>query len=64
VIDGLRFRPHPTHFSIPEALAAIAEIKPRRALLTHLTHEVDHGPASTTLPAGVELAYDGQVVEL
>lgn len=64
VIDALRPRPHPTHFSIAEALEAIAELRPRRALLTHLNHEVDHAAVSAELPPGVELAYDGLVVEV
>lgn len=64
VIDALRFRPHPTHFSIPEAVAVIQELRPRRALLTHLTHEVEHASANADLPRGIELAYDGLVVEL
>lgn len=64
VIDGLRPRPHPTHFSIPEAVAVARELRPRRTLLTHLTHDVDHETVSAELPPGIELAYDGQVIEL
>ena len=63
-IDGLRERPHPTHFSIPEAVAAARDLKPRRTLLTHLNHEVDHARVSATLPPGVELAYDELTFEL
>ena len=64
VVDGLRPRPHPTHFSISEAVAVARELEPRRALLTHLTHEVDHAAVSETLPPGVELAYDELAFEL
>ena len=64
VIDGLRPRPHPTHFSIPEAVAVARELRPRRTLLTHLTHEVEHATVSETLPPGVELAYDELTFEL
>jgi len=59
VIDALRFRPHPTHFCIDEALAVIAELKPRQAFLTHLCHDVDHPTAEAELPEGVFIAYDG-----
>ncbi len=59
VIDALRYRAHPTHFTIPQALDVIERIGPRRALLTHLSHDVDHETVSHSLPAGVELAYDG-----
>jgi phosphoribosyl 1,2-cyclic phosphate phosphodiesterase len=62
VIDALRYTPHPTHFTIPEALDVIAQLRPRRAYLTHITHEVDHATTSHELPPGVELAYDGLTV--
>ena len=64
VIDGLRPRPHPTHFSIPEAVAVARELRPRRALLTHLNHDVEHATVSEALPPGVELAYDELTFEL
>ena len=64
MIDALRPRPHPTHFSIPEAIEVARQLRPARTLLTHLTHEVDHAAISAELPPGVELAYDGQVIEL
>ncbi|MDI3341958.1 MAG: MBL fold metallo-hydrolase [Sphaerobacter sp.] len=62
VINALRQRPHPTHLSIDEALAVIAEVKPRRAYLVHLAHEVSHAATSALLPPHVELAYDGLTV--
>lgn len=64
VIGALRPTPHPTHFSIPEALAAIEEIGPRRAYLTHISHEVDHATVQRTLPAHVSLAYDGLLIDI
>jgi len=64
ILDGLRFTPHPTHFTVPEALEVLADLRPRRALLTHMSHEVDHATVSAALPPGVELAYDGLVVDL
>jgi phosphoribosyl 1,2-cyclic phosphate phosphodiesterase len=63
VIDGLRYSPHPNHFNIEGALRVVQDLRPRRALLTHLTHEVHHKDGSK-LPSGVEFAYDGLVVEL
>jgi phosphoribosyl 1,2-cyclic phosphate phosphodiesterase len=63
VLDALRFKPHPAHFSLNEALAVIERVKPRRALLTHMSHDVDHETVSTQLPPGVELAYDGLTFE-
>jgi phosphoribosyl 1,2-cyclic phosphate phosphodiesterase len=60
VLDALRpGRPHPSHFSVEQALEAIARLKPRQAYLTHLSHLVDHDAVSATLPPNVALAYDG-----
>lgn len=64
VLSALRYRPHPTHFSIDEAVAVAARIGAARTFLTHIAHEVDHGALLRELPAGVELGYDGLVVEL
>jgi phosphoribosyl 1,2-cyclic phosphate phosphodiesterase len=63
IIDGLRPKPHPTHFSLEQSLAAIERIKPRRALLTHIAHELGHEATNAALPPHVQLAYDGQCVE-
>ena len=62
VIDALRYSPHPGHFNIDGALEVIARLRPRRAILTHLTHEVSLLDGAR-LPPGVELAYDGMVIE-
>lgn len=59
ILDALRFEPHPTHFHVDAALAAIERIGPSRAYLTHLSHELEYHEMLTKLPAGVELAYDG-----
>lgn len=64
IIDALRHRPHSTHFSLQEALDVIARIKPRRAYTTHTTHDLGHEATSALLPAGVELAYDGLVLDV
>ncbi len=64
VINGLRETPHPVHLSIPEAIDVIHEVKPRRAFLTHLSHDVCHSEMNKLLPSGIELAYDGLVVEV
>ena len=63
VIDALRHRKHSTHFTVAEALEAIARIAPRRAYLTHMAHDLGHVETSARLPAGVELAYDGLVLD-
>lgn len=64
VLDGLRFADHPTHMTISKALAYVERIGPARAFLTHMNHEVSHEAVSRDLPDGVELAYDGLVLEV
>ena len=64
VLDCLRREPHTTHFGLAQALAVAAELAPRRTLLTHLSHDLDHEATNAELPPGVELAYDGLEVPL
>lgn len=64
VLNTLRREPHPTHLSLSESLAVIAELQPQRALLVHMTHDLDHATINAELPPGVQLAYDGLTVEL
>lgn len=59
VIDALRRRPHPTHFTVAEALAAVERLGPSHAWFTHICHDLPHVATSSSLPEGVELAYDG-----
>lgn len=58
VLVALRPAPHPSHFNLQQALETIARLKPRRALLTHVTHDLGHAQTAASLPKGVELAYD------
>lgn len=64
VLDALRRRPHPTHFSIDQALEVVARIHPRRTYFIHMTHDLLHAETNASLPDGVELAYDGLEIEL
>ena len=64
ILGALRYRPHPTHFSIDEAVEVVERLAPRRAVLTHLSHEVDHSAPERPLPPGVELGYDGLVLQV
>ena len=64
VLDCLRQRPHPTHFSLEEAIEAARQLAPKRTLFTHICHNLEHEATNAALPPGIELAYDGMVVEL
>ncbi|UXY14895.1 MBL fold metallo-hydrolase [Chitiniphilus purpureus] len=59
VLDCLRDRPYPTHFSVDDALAAAARIGARRTVLIHMTHELEYHALGARLPHGVEVGYDG-----
>jgi phosphoribosyl 1,2-cyclic phosphate phosphodiesterase len=59
VLDALRQKSHPGHLSVSEALEVIRRLKPGRAYLTHMSHDLEHEETNRRLPPGVELAYDG-----
>jgi phosphoribosyl 1,2-cyclic phosphate phosphodiesterase len=64
IIDALRHRPHSTHFSVAESLDAIARLGASHAYFTHICHDLPHAETCAQLPAGVELAYDGLVLNV
>ena len=64
VLDALRHKPHPTHFSVDEAVAVVDRLRPRRAYFTHMCHDLRHAETSARLPDGVDLAYDGLVLDV
>jgi phosphoribosyl 1,2-cyclic phosphate phosphodiesterase len=59
IVDALRYRPHPSHFSVDDALAWIERVKPRRAILTNLHADLDYDVLKSKLPPHVEPAFDG-----
>jgi phosphoribosyl 1,2-cyclic phosphate phosphodiesterase len=64
VLDALRDRPHPTHFSLEEAVEIARQLKPRRTVFTHMSHELDYDTINARLPQGIELGYDGMELPL
>lgn len=64
VIDGLRIRPHITHFNVTEAVAAAKRIGAEKTWLTHLNHEIFHERHGRQLPPGFAFAYDGLKIQL
>jgi len=59
IVDALRYRPHPSHFSLADALAWIERLKPRRAILTNLHADLDYAELKAQLPPHVDPAFDG-----
>lgn len=64
IVDALRYRPHPSHFSVDGALGWIARLQPNRAVLTNMHIDLDYAAVAASLPANVEPAYDGMVMEV
>ena len=64
VIDALREQPHPTHFSLSEAIEAARRIGARQTFFTHMCHHLGHEATCARLPPGMSLAYDGLVLEM
>lgn len=63
IINALRDEEHISHFSVKQALAVIESIAPRRAYLTHISHQFGlHSVRNPLLPKGVEMAYDGLII--
>jgi phosphoribosyl 1,2-cyclic phosphate phosphodiesterase len=62
VLDALRKRPHPTHFNLDQAVSHARQIGARQTYFTHIAHELPHEQTNRELPAGMALAYDGQLV--
>lgn len=63
VLDALQHKPHTTHFSIEQALDAAAKIGAKQTWFTHIAHALSHETTNRSLPANMQLAFDGQVVK-
>jgi len=65
ILDALRKKPHISHFNLEQALALLEELKPKQALLIHISHYMGlNDEVNKELPSHINLAYDGQVVSL
>ena len=62
IVDALRYSAHPSHFNVKQALEWIDKLKPKRAILTHMTTELDYDTLRRDLPDHVEPAYDGMEI--
>jgi phosphoribosyl 1,2-cyclic phosphate phosphodiesterase len=63
VLDALRHDPHPTHAHLQQSLAYVAQLQPKRAYFTHMSHDIHHAEVQASLPGNVFLAHDGLRLE-
>jgi phosphoribosyl 1,2-cyclic phosphate phosphodiesterase len=63
VLDALRRRPHPTHFTLDEAVGVARRVGAQRTLFTHIAHDLAHTETCAALPAGMALAHDGLTID-
>lgn len=64
VLDALQLRTHYSHFTLDEALEVVAQLAPKQTYLTHMSHHMGlHSQVNQQLPPGVQLAYDGLLLE-
>jgi phosphoribosyl 1,2-cyclic phosphate phosphodiesterase len=59
ILDALRFHPHPTHFTVDEAIEIAQRLNPKSTYFTHIAHQISHSKLSKELPKNIFLAYDG-----
>ncbi len=64
VLDALRPNPHPTHFSLGEAVDVARKVGAARTYFTHMSHDLEHAATNASLPEGMELGYDGLRIPL
>jgi len=65
VVNALRWAEHDSHFNVERALSLIGKVAPRKAYLTHMSHEIGlHADIGKRLPANVEAAYDTLEIEI
>lgn len=64
ILSALRYRPHPTHFNLEQALEAAQRLKARKVFFTHIADEMDHETTNRELPDWANLLFDGQVIEI
>ncbi|MDZ5762440.1 MBL fold metallo-hydrolase [Candidatus Cyrtobacter comes] len=64
IVDCLRYHWSPTHSIFEQTLEWIYRVKPERAVLTHMSHEIDYDEIAKLLPSGIEAAYDGMRIQI
>jgi phosphoribosyl 1,2-cyclic phosphate phosphodiesterase len=63
-LDALRHKPHPTHSTVQTSIETVGKLKPNRAFFTHISHDLGHESTEAALPSGIQIAYDGLVIDV
>ncbi len=65
VVNALRQKPHHSHQTLDEAVAFAKRVGARQTWLIHSSHDIGrHAEVNASLPANIQMAYDGQVIEI
>lgn len=64
IVDCLREKPHPSHAHLEMTLEWIERLRPKRTIITHMSHELDFSDLASKLPDGAEPAVDGMLIDL
>ena len=63
VLSALRYKPHPKHLNVDQAVETAKRIGAERTYFTHISHWVEHTEMEKELPEGMKPAYDGLITE-
>lgn len=64
ILGAIRDEPHPTHFTVAQALEVVERARPQHTYLTHISHTLGHAATNARLPPGVEMGFDGLKIPL
>ncbi|MEX0793819.1 MAG: MBL fold metallo-hydrolase [Pirellulaceae bacterium] len=64
ILDALRPQPHPTHFSLSEAVEVAERLGARQTYFTHISCHLEHEATNAQLPENMQLAHDGLEIPL
>jgi phosphoribosyl 1,2-cyclic phosphate phosphodiesterase len=63
IVSALRYTDSVMHLSVDEAVAFSKKVGAKKTWFTHISHALDHEKTNAYLPEGVELSYDGLIID-
>jgi phosphoribosyl 1,2-cyclic phosphate phosphodiesterase len=63
IVDCIRYKKSYGHSWLSQTLEWVARVGPKRAVLTHMSHDFEYDMLKSELPSGVEPGYDGMIIE-